>query len=197
MRGRSVHSIRASGSSGTGLNEAAATAAYALDIARKNHDPTAEILALYAHEAAAACAGDGQLHLSGMRQAGDIDPAAVPGQIAPQVDFGLAVAVCEASELNAALRHGHRGLELARQAADENNQADFLRLLSEIYLGAKRHRQEWEQLRAASELASRTGIQMGLIDGLDFGGFLCPAGLRWTTRQASGRRAPPTCAPTG
>jgi hypothetical protein len=119
VRGRSVHSIRASGSSGTGLNEAAATAAYALDIARKNHDPAAEILALYAHEAAAACVGDGQLHLSGMRQAGDIDPAAVPGQIAPQVDFGLAVAVCEASELNAALRHGHRGLELARQAADE------------------------------------------------------------------------------
>jgi hypothetical protein len=40
------------------------------------------MLALYAQEAAAACAGDGQLDLSGMRQAGDIDPAAVPGQIA-------------------------------------------------------------------------------------------------------------------
>ena len=37
-QGRSVHSIRASGSSGTGLNEAAATAAHALDIARQNHD---------------------------------------------------------------------------------------------------------------------------------------------------------------
>jgi hypothetical protein len=80
--GRSVHSIRASGSSGTGLNEAAATAAHALDIARQNRDPAAEMLALYAQEAAAACAGDGQLDLSGMRQAGDIDPAAVPGQIA-------------------------------------------------------------------------------------------------------------------
>lgn len=82
MRGRSVQSIRASGSSGTGLNEAAATAAHALDIARQNHDPAAEMLALYAQEAAAACAGDGQLDLSRMRQAGDIDPAAVPGHIA-------------------------------------------------------------------------------------------------------------------
>jgi hypothetical protein len=82
VRDRSVHSIRPSGSSGTGLNEAAATAAHALDIARQNHDPAAEMLALYAQEAAAACAGDGQLDLSGMRQAGDIDPAAVPGQIA-------------------------------------------------------------------------------------------------------------------
>lgn len=111
--------------------------------------------------------------------------------------FGLTVAPCEASELDAALRHGHRGLELARQAADENDQADFLRLLSEIYLGAKRHREEWEQLRAATELASRTGIQIGLIDGLDFDGFLCAAGLRWPTRQPSGRRTPPACAPTG
>jgi hypothetical protein len=42
--GRSVHSIRASGSSGTGLNEAAATAAHVLDIARQNHDPAAEML---------------------------------------------------------------------------------------------------------------------------------------------------------
>ena len=92
--------------------------------------------------------------------------------------FRLTVARCEASELDAALRHGYRGLELARQAADENDQADLLRLLSEIYLRAKRHSEEWEQLRAAIELASRTGIQMGLIDGLDFGGFLCADGLR-------------------
>jgi hypothetical protein len=45
------------------------------------------------------------------------------------VHFGLTVALCEASELDAALRHGYRGLELARQAAGENDQADFLRLL--------------------------------------------------------------------
>jgi hypothetical protein len=64
VRGRSV---RASGSSGTGLNEASATAADTLDIARQKHDPAAEMLALYAQEAAAACAGDGQLDLSGMR----------------------------------------------------------------------------------------------------------------------------------
>jgi hypothetical protein len=197
VRDRSVHSIRASGSSGTGLNEAAATAAHALDIARQNHDPAAEMLALYAEGAAAAYAGDGQLDLSCMRQAGDIDPAAVPGQIARRCIFGLTVVLCEASELNAALRHGHRGLELARQAADENDQADFLRLLSEIHLGAKRHHEEWEQLRAANELASRTGIQIGLIDGLDFGETLCAAGLRWTTRQPSGRRMPPACAPPG
>jgi DNA-binding CsgD family transcriptional regulator len=40
------------------------------------------------------------------------------------VHFGLTVALCEASEMDAALRHGYRGLELARQAADENDQAD-------------------------------------------------------------------------
>lgn len=178
-------------------NEAAATAAHALDIARQNHDSAAEMLALYAQEAAAACAGDGQLDVSGMRQAGDIDPAAVPGQIARKAHFGLTVALCEASELDAALRHGYRGLELARQAADENDQADFLRLLSEIHLDAGRHGEAWEQLRAAIELASRTGIQMGLIDDLDVDGFLCAAGLRWPTRQPSGRRTPPACAPTG
>ena len=48
VRGRSVHSIRASGSSGTELNQAAATAAYSLDIARQNRDSAAEVLALYA-----------------------------------------------------------------------------------------------------------------------------------------------------
>jgi DNA-binding CsgD family transcriptional regulator len=77
------------------------------------------------------------------------------------------------------LRHGHLGLELARQAADENDQADFLKLLSEIHLDAKRHREAWEQLRVAIELASRTGIQIVLIDCLDISGSLCAAGLRW------------------
>jgi hypothetical protein len=41
------------------------------------------------------------------------------------------------------------------------------------------HREAWEQLRAAIELASRTGIQIGLIDGLDIGGSLCAARRRW------------------
>jgi predicted ATPase/DNA-binding CsgD family transcriptional regulator len=161
------------------LNEAAVTAARALDIARQNHDPAAEMLALYAQGAAASYGGDGQLDLSCMRQADDIDPAVVPGQIARRCVFGLTVALCEASELGAALRHGHRGLELARQAADENDQADFLKLLSEIHLDAGRHREAWEQLRAAIELASRTGIQIALIDGLDMGGSLCAAERRW------------------
>lgn len=120
-----------------------------------------------------------------------------PPAISPAGAFRLTVAPCEASELDAALPHGYRGLELARQAADENDQANFLRLLSEIYLGANRHREEWEQLRAAIELASRTGIQIGPIDGLGFGGFLCAAGLLWPTRQPSGRRTPPACAPMG
>jgi len=161
------------------LDQAAATAARALDIARQNHDPAAEMLALYAQSAAASYRGDVQLDLSCMRQAGDIDPAAVPGQIARRCVFGLTNALCQASELDAALRHGHRGLELARQAADEKGQADFLRLLGEIHLAAGRHREAWEQLRAAIELALRTGIQIAVIDGLDIAGSLCAAGRRW------------------
>jgi DNA-binding NarL/FixJ family response regulator len=161
------------------LSEAAATAAHALDIARQSHDLAAEMLALYAQGAAAGYGGDSQLDLSCMCQAGDIDPAAVPGQIARRCIYGLTIALREASELEAALRYGHRGLELARQAADENDQADFLKLLSEINLDAKRHREAWEQLRAAIELASRTGMQVALIDGLDIGGSLCAARRRW------------------
>jgi non-specific serine/threonine protein kinase len=161
------------------LDDAAATAARALDIARQDHDPAAEMLALYAQGAAASYGGDGQLDLSCMRQAGDIDPAAVPGQIARRCIFGLTDALCLASELDAALRHGHRGLELARQAADEKDQADFLRLLAAIHLAAGRHGEAWEQLRAATELARRTGAQLALIDGLDTGVSLCAAGRRW------------------
>jgi DNA-binding CsgD family transcriptional regulator len=161
------------------LDQAAATAARALDIARHNHDPAAEMLALYAQSAAASYGGDVQTDLSCMRQAGDIDPAAVPGQTVRRCIYGLTIALNEASELDAALRHGHRGLELARQADDEKDQADFLRLLAEAHLDAGRHREAWEQLRAATELALRTGAPMVLVDGLDIGGSLCAAGRRW------------------
>jgi hypothetical protein len=96
------------------------------------------MLALYAQSAAAAYVGDGQtgfvLHAPGRRYRSGRGPR----PYRPQVHFGLTVALCEASELDATLRHGHRGQELARQAADENDQADFLRLLSEIRLGAQR-----------------------------------------------------------
>jgi len=53
--------------------------------------------------------------------ASHIDPAAAPGQIARRCIYGPAIALYEASELDAALRHGHRGLELARQATDEKD----------------------------------------------------------------------------
>jgi predicted ATPase/DNA-binding CsgD family transcriptional regulator len=161
------------------LNEAAATAARAVDIARHTRDPAAEMLALYAQSAAAGYGDDVQTDLSCMRQAGDIDPAAVPGQIARRCIYGLAIALYEVSELDAAWRHGHHGLELARQAADEKDQADFLRLLAEIHLDAGRHREAWEQLRAAIELESRTGTHIALIDSLDIAGSLCAAGWRW------------------
>ena len=137
------------------------------------------MLALYTQSAAAGYGGDVQMDLSGMRQARDIDTVAVPSQIARRCIYGLAIALYEASELDAALRHGHRGLELARHAVDEKDQADLLRLLAEIHRDAGRHHEAREQLRAATELAMRTGIQIALIDGLDIAGSLCAAGRCW------------------
>ena len=58
------------------------------------------MLALYAQSAAAGYGGDVQMDLSCMRQADDIDPAAVPGQIARRCIYGLTAALYEASELD-------------------------------------------------------------------------------------------------
>jgi hypothetical protein len=82
------------------LDQAAAIPARALDIAQQNHDRAAEMLALYAQSAAAGYGGDVQMDLSCMRQADDIDPAAVPGQIARRCIYGLTAALYEASELD-------------------------------------------------------------------------------------------------
>ena len=160
------------------LDEAAATAARARVRAAEPRPRGGDACPLRA-SAVAGYGGDVQMDLSGMRQASHIDPVAVPGQIARRCIYGLAIALYQASELDAALRHGRRELELARHAADEKDQADFLRLLADIHWDAGRHHRAREQLPAATELALRTSIQIALIDGLAIAGSLCVAGRCW------------------
>jgi predicted ATPase/DNA-binding CsgD family transcriptional regulator len=161
------------------LVEAAATADRALSAARSSHDREAEMLALYARAAAADYAGEVQMATNCMRQAAEIDPAEVSGETARRCIAGLVIVLIDADDLELALQHARRGLELARLAGDEKDQADFLALMTHIHLRAGRHGDASVLLREAIELASRTGLQLGLIGALDLTGFLCAATEQW------------------
>jgi DNA-binding CsgD family transcriptional regulator len=114
-----------------------------------------------------------------MRQAAEINPVAVSGETARRCIAGLVIVLIDAGDLEAAVQHGRRGLELARKAGDEKDQADFLTLMAHVHLRVERHQEASTLLREAIELASRTGLQLGLIGALDLCGFLCAAGQRW------------------
>ncbi len=161
------------------LAEAAATADRALSAARSSHDREAEMLALYARAAAADYAGEVLTATNCMRRAAEIDPAEVSGETARRCIAGLVIVLIDADDLESALDHARRGLELARLAGDEKDQADFLALITHIHLRAGRHGDASALLREAIELASRTGLQLGLIGALDLAGFLCAATEQW------------------
>ncbi len=161
------------------LSEAAATAARAFTVARSSHDCEAEMLALYARAAAADYAGEVEMATNCMRQAAEIDPAEVSGETARRCVAGLVIVLIDADDLEPALHHAQRGLELARLAGDEKDQADFLALIAHIHLQAGRPGDASALLREAIELASRTGLQLGQIGALDLTGFLCAATERW------------------
>ena len=114
----------------------------------------------------------------------------------------LVIVLIDADDLRQARQHAQRGLELARLAGDEKDQADFLVLMTHTHLQAGRHGDAAALLGEAIELASRTGLQLGQIGALDLTGCTCAPQLgdgraRIAAVSAAHRRVPARIRPAG
>ena len=123
-------------------------------------------------------AGTTQLDLSFMPPGARIDLARswLDGTHA---SFGLTGALFEVGELAAAERATPAGLERARQAGAQYDQADFLYLLAHLHLAGGTLPRHGSNCGRPPSSPHGSAFRIALIDGLDMGGSLCAAGRRW------------------
>ena len=160
------------------IAEAADDGRRALALARKLGYPAGEALALVELSTAAEYAGDldGALHLA--RQAGQIT-VGIPGWIARLCSIILTFVLTAAGDLAAAERSCAAGLARSRDAGDLQNEAALLTRMAFLDLQAGRTGDTAAHLREGLQIAARTGIGTGLLNGLEVGGYLCGATGRY------------------
>ena len=156
------------------IAEAADDGRRALALARELGYPAGEALALVELSTAAEYAGDldGALHLA--RQAGQIT-VGIPGWIARLCSIILTFVLTAAGDLAAAERSCAAGLARSRDAGDLQNEAALLTRMAFLDLQAGRTGDTAAHLREGLQIAARTGIGTGLLNGLEVGGYLCGA----------------------
>ena len=159
--------------------EAAEDARRALALARQIGYQIGEALALACLGAAAHYAGDVEMSLSWARQAGQIDPADLPGWVGRGCVRVMAGALMEAGQAASARCSCADGLARAREAGDLWDQAEFLFVMAELDLEAGRMPEAVAHLREALRLAVQVGDKLRLTDCLDVCGLICAATGRW------------------
>ena len=153
--------------------EAAGEARRALELARELGYPAGEARALHVLGGAAGYAGDPQAGVAWLRQAQQIDPAGLPGQLIRRCAIGLANLLCEVGGFAEALQQCARGLASAREAGDLRDQADCLELLTRLDLQAGQFHEAAAHMREGIGIAVRIGLDFMLVDCLDLCGHLC------------------------
>ena len=155
------------------VTEAAGEARRALELARELGYPAGEGRALHVLGGAAGYAGDPQAGVAWLRQAQQIDPAGLPGQLIRRCAIGLANLLCEVGGFTEARQQCARGLASAREAGDLRDQADCLELLTRLDLQAGQLHEAAAHMREGVGIAVRIGLDFMLVDCLDLCGHLC------------------------
>jgi predicted ATPase/class 3 adenylate cyclase/DNA-binding CsgD family transcriptional regulator len=159
--------------------EAAEEAGEAAELARAIGYPAGQARALLDLSVAAQYAGDGEKALQWARQATGIDPHAIPGWLARQINHGLADILVDMDDLAAAEDSCVTELDRARQAGDLHSQSSCLDLLAELDQRAGRIPEAAQHLREALEISVRIGSLLRVISCLNNCGHLCAATQRW------------------
>ena len=159
--------------------EAAEEAGQAADLARVVGYPAGEARALMDLSVAAQYAGDEEKALQWARQATRIDPHAIPGRLARQINHGLADILVDVGDLAAAEDSCVTELDRARQAGDLHSQSFCLDLLAELDQRVGRIPEAAQHLREALEISIRIGSLLRVIACLNNCGHLCAATQRW------------------
>jgi predicted ATPase/DNA-binding CsgD family transcriptional regulator len=159
--------------------EAAQEASQAADLARGIGYRAGEARALIGLSAAAQYAGDEDQALQWARQATRVDPQAIPGRLARQINHGLAGILVDVGDLAAAEDSCVIELDRARQAGDLLSQSSCLDLLAELDQRAGRIQDAAQHLAEALDISTRTGSLSRVISCLNNCGHLCAATRRW------------------
>ncbi len=159
--------------------EAAEEAGQAAELARTIGYPAGEARALMDLSAAAQYVGDEEKALYWARQATRVDPRAIPGRLARQINHGLADILVDMGDLAAAEDSCVTELDRARQAGDLHSQSFCLNLLAELDQRAGRIPEAAQHLREALEISIRIGSLPRVIACLNNCGHLCAATQRW------------------
>jgi non-specific serine/threonine protein kinase len=151
----------------------------ALALARELGDPASELLALTALSVTVYYAGDAAEALDWTRQAQELLPLDLPGDVARWCHYILAMVLTEIGELDAARRVCAAGLARSRQVDDLLNLIPLLEVMADIERLAGTPAAAGVHLLEGIDVASRTGNSLGLAGLVERCGYLCAATGRW------------------
>jgi predicted ATPase/DNA-binding NarL/FixJ family response regulator len=179
-----------------GLQDAAADARAALELARQIGYATGEAEALAELGLISSYADDVDQALGWARQAQRIDRDQMPGWHARKVEHGLPSVMVGCAHLDGALELCEQALAQARAADDLSVQADTLFIMADLACQTGRLTDARVHLRETIELAGRAGYRLRLIDAVEVAGYLCAASGRfaaavtlWAARDAQAAAA--------
>jgi len=194
---------RASALSNLGrLDDAAAEARTALDLARRIGYATGEARALVNLSDIATSADQGEEAVAWARQAQQVPDDRIPAWFARRVGSCLAWALVFNDKLDGVAELCDQCLAAARTAGDLSEQADILFLVAVAAFKGGQLATARARMREAAELSVNAGYPLRLVDVLELGGHLCAATGRpaeavtlWSARtaqcQAAGVVEPP------
>jgi predicted ATPase/DNA-binding CsgD family transcriptional regulator len=159
----------------TSLEQAAADARAALELAREISYAAGEAMALAELSFISCYADDGDQAVEWARQAQRIDQEQMPGWTARKVELVLPWALVVSGHLDGTLDLCAQLLEHARAAGDVMDQSDALYMMADLARRTGRLAEAGAYLRDAAELAVYAGYRLRLLDVLDDGGCWCAA----------------------
>jgi DNA-binding CsgD family transcriptional regulator len=159
--------------------EAGEEGRHALALARELGDPAGEAYALYWLATAAGYVGNLRDAGAWMRQAQQIDQAAIPGWIGRHCTIALARVLAETGEAAEARRYCADALALARQAGALYDEGECVLTMALLDLYAGRLPEARAHVREVLELFAQTGASLLLINCLELCVGLCAAARRW------------------
>jgi non-specific serine/threonine protein kinase len=151
----------------------------ALALARELGDPASELLALTALSVTVYYAGDAAEALDWARQAQELLPLDLPGDVARWCHYILAMVLADMGELDAARRVCAAGLARSRQVDDLSNLVPLLEVMADIERLTGNQPAAGADLHEAIVVAARIGHSLGLAGLVEHCGYLCAATGRW------------------
>jgi predicted ATPase/DNA-binding CsgD family transcriptional regulator len=157
------------------LEQAAADARAALELAREISYAAGEAMALVELSFISCYADDGDEAAEWARQAQRIDQEQMPGWTARKVELVLPWALMVSGHLDGTLDLCAQLLEHARAAGDVMDQSDALYIMADLARRTGRLADAGAYLRDTAKLAIYAGYRVRLIDILDDAGCWCVA----------------------